>query len=158
MPPPIGPGVLFDSVLLLRQDTTGQINDFVNAANNEVLPAGIVQFSGSEQIATLPLSLFPTTGFDAEDYTFNFWPRVGLGNNSQVSDFAPDQSNSRVTAVPLPGSGTSIPEPGSLDLFMAAVGMLWFIRRKVCGRVLNTATKKGDKATRGGVVSLVNVT
>ncbi|HEY1017256.1 MAG TPA: PEPxxWA-CTERM sorting domain-containing protein, partial [Herpetosiphonaceae bacterium] len=33
---------------------------------------------------------------------FNLWPRNGVGNNNQISDFAPDNAN--ITGVPEPGA------------------------------------------------------
>jgi hypothetical protein len=79
----------------------------------------IVQISGDTiSAAALPLSLFPSTGLQPGDYTWNLWPRVGLGNNKQITDFAPDASNARV----------DVPAPTSSSLLCLAALMM---RRRV---------------------------
>lgn len=115
--PSVGAGVVFDLVLLLRPDGTGQINDLVGGGST-ILPAGSVLISGSTiSSGPLSLSLFPTRGFAARDYTFNLWPRVStVSGNAAISDFAPDASNAGLTVVPSP---TSIAVLG----VMAAAGL-----------------------------------
>ena len=107
------PGVLFDSVLLLRPNGTGSIG-----ANQ--LPAGAVTISGNTITGVVSGSLLASTGFSKNNYTFNLWPRntaVGSGF-TQIADFAPDNSNFTATVVP---------EPGSLALMSLglAAGLLW---------------------------------
>ena len=107
------PGVLFDSVLLLRPNGTGSIG-----ANQ--LPAGAVTISGNTITGVVSGSLLASTGFSKSNYTFNLWPRntaVGSGF-TQIADFAPDNSNFTATVVP---------EPGSLALMSLglAAGLLW---------------------------------
>lgn len=101
--PSIGAGVSFDLVLLLRPDGSAQVNDIVGGVNTP-LPANSVLISGNTiSSIALPLSLFPTRGFAATDYTFNLWPRVStVVGNTAVSDFAPDASNAGLTVVPAP--------------------------------------------------------
>ncbi len=102
--PSIGTGVVFDMVVVIRPDTTAIINDFIN---NQVtqLSAGTVQILNDSFISVaLDADLFPSTGFDTSDYTWNLWPRQGLGNNVQISDFAPDASNVGVSQVPVPST------------------------------------------------------
>ncbi len=115
--PSIGQGVLFDSVLVVRPDGTGQFNDIVN--NTQVaLSAGSIVIVGNAIVAKdLPASLFPSTGRAFGDYTWNLWPRVGLGSNTQISDFAPDGHNASLYI-------TSVPEPGSLPLLMSSLVVL----------------------------------
>jgi hypothetical protein len=114
--PSIGAGVFFDSVLILRPDGTGLFNDFINAVVTN-LAAGVVQAAGNT-IATnpLPLSLFPSTGDQPAAYSWNLWPRVGAGNNNQITDFAPDASNAAV----------DVPEPGT----WAMLGLGLLLRRR----------------------------
>lgn len=102
--PAIGAGVYFDSVLVLRPDGSGLFNDFINVKTTN-LPAGSVKVSSHTITAEdLPAGLFPSTGYQTTHYTWNLWPRVGLGQNIQITDFAPDAANAGVlvTAVPEP--------------------------------------------------------
>lgn len=113
--PSVGAGVRFDLVLLLRPDGTSQINDLVGGTSTP-LPAGTVVISGNT-ISSLPisLSLFPTRGLSATEYTFNLWPRVStISGNAAISDFAPDASNALVTAVPAPASAAVLLSVGIL--------------------------------------------
>lgn len=102
--PAIGAGVFFDMVVVVRPDTTAVINDFIN---NQVtqLPVGTVRIQ-NDSFATesLDAALFPSTGFETAEYTWNLWPRQGLGANVQISDFAPDAANVGVSAVPVPST------------------------------------------------------
>lgn len=106
-------GVLFDRVVILRPDGTGAIGA-------TALPAGSVLISGNTITATVSGSLLPSTGFAFNNYTFNLWPRDGglAAGFTQISDFAPDNSNFTASVVP---------EPGSLALMSLglAAGLLW---------------------------------
>lgn len=117
--PSVGAGVFFDSVMILRPDTTGQVNDLITPANNRALAAGSAIINGSQISATVPLSFFPSTGLAATSYTWNLWPRLAGGNN-QISDFAPDASNAGVTVTP---------EPASLSLLLGGAALLACRRR-----------------------------
>ena len=86
-------GVLFDVAVVARPDGTG-------AVGTAALPAGSVVVSGSTLRVTVPGSLLPPQGFSPPQYTVNLWPRVGTGNNDQISDFAPDNSNAPVRTTP----------------------------------------------------------
>lgn len=110
--PAIGEGVFFDSVLVLRPDGTGVFNDFINGIATPLDAGDVLIDGGTIASAALPLSLFPSTGLSPEHYTWNLWPRVGLGANNQISDFAPDARNASLTVVP---------EPGALGLLTVAV-------------------------------------
>lgn len=118
--PAIGAGVFFDSVLILRPDRTGAFVDFINGTNTELPADSVWIIGGSIGSAALPLSLFPSTGLAPSDYTWNLWPRVGLGANNQITDFAPDASNAGVSI---------IPEPASVVLIAAASTALLRRRR-----------------------------
>ena len=61
-----------------------------------------VVIDGDSFRAVVPLSLLPSTGAAPGEYGFNLWPRVGTGNNNQISDFAPD--NALLFTVPEPGT------------------------------------------------------
>lgn len=101
--PPLAPNVVFDSVVVVRPDGTGQVNDLI-AGTSSVLPASAIAISGGTINATVPVGLLPTRGLSADRYTWNLWPRVGAGSNTQISDFAPDGSNVQVSVVPAPAS------------------------------------------------------
>lgn len=90
--PSIGAGVYFDSVVVLNPNGTSEFIDFTNNKTT-ILPAGDIQFNGNQITASFPLSDFPSTGFAPNQYTWNFWPRYGLGANNQVADFLPDANN-----------------------------------------------------------------
>ena len=86
-------GVLFDVAVVARADGTGNVG-------TDALPAGSVVVSGSTLRVTVPAALLPPQGFSPAQYTVNLWPRVGAGNNNQISDFAPDNSNAPVRTTP----------------------------------------------------------
>lgn len=101
----IATGVLFDMVVLLRPDGSGQVNN-LTGGGSVVLAPGSVLISGSTiSTISLALSLFPTAGLSAANYTWNVWPRVStVVGNAAISDFAPDNLNAGVTVVPTPGA------------------------------------------------------
>jgi hypothetical protein len=93
----LAPGVLFDAVVVLRADGTGTVNDLTTTpATSTNLAAGSVMVSGNMITARVPANLLPSKGLQQAQYTVNLWPRVGTGNNNQISDFAPDNSNAPV--------------------------------------------------------------
>jgi hypothetical protein len=94
----IAPGVLFDAVVVLRADGTGQVVDLTATTPTPMLlPAGSVTVTGNTLTARVPANLLPSKGLQPAQYTVNLWPRVGTGNNNvQISDFAPDNSNAPV--------------------------------------------------------------
>lgn len=119
--PSVGQGVRFDSVVLLRPDGTGLVN-LLSGQPAVNLPAGSVSVSGSTIRGKVHQSLLPGNGRDFLQYTWNLWPRVGVGNNAQISDFAPDASNAAV-----------VPEPSSLSLIALSglfLGSLCLRRRR----------------------------
>lgn len=96
----LAPGVLFDAVVIIRPDGTGQVVDLTTTPPTATpLPGGSVTIDGAELRARVPASLLPSRGFQPADYTVNLWPRTGVGNNNQISDFAPDNSNAPVRVV-----------------------------------------------------------
>lgn len=117
--PTIGAGVFFDSVLLVRQDGTGLFNDFINGTVTNLDPVRIKISSLTVTLEDLPLALFApgTAGFATpEGYTWNLWPRVGLGANNQVTDFAPDAGTVGVQV-------TTVPEPGTWAMLIAGIAL-----------------------------------
>lgn len=89
------PNVIFNQAIVLRKDGTGGIGPTV------LDPAGI-SIAGNILTARIPLSLLPSTGYSPTQYGFNLWPRLGLGNANQITDFAPQNANISISAVPEP--------------------------------------------------------
>ncbi|MBC7881387.1 MAG: PEP-CTERM sorting domain-containing protein [Anaerolineae bacterium] len=127
--PSVGAGVVFDSVVILRPDGTGNFNDLLNSANSITLNPASISISGSQISAIFDVSLFPSTGFAAVDYTWNLWPRLGsISGNAAISDFAPDASNASV----------AVPEPsGIAGLLAIGFGGLMMVGRT--RRILNVS-------------------
>lgn len=98
---PIGaPNVRFNQVVIVQKNGTGS----VTGPSGGPLAAGAITIAGNLFTARVPLAFLPTTGFGTLDYRWNLWPRNGLGNNNQISDFAPDDGGISVLGVPEPAS------------------------------------------------------
>jgi hypothetical protein len=120
--PVIAPGVLFDEVLSVTGTGVSTVRDLISGTAT-TLPAGATTISGNFLTVNFPSSLAPSLGFAPSNYTWNLWPRTGAGNDNQISDFAPNNSNVRVTVA-------SVPEPGTIALLgLGAVGLIAMRRR-----------------------------
>jgi Dockerin type I domain len=98
-PPVIGPNVVWDSVLRINPNGTGNFNNLLAGVNTTLNPADI-HINGDEFTASVPLSLLtPGATRPPQEWTYNLWPRNGLGQNVQVSDLAPDDGNSPVQTI-----------------------------------------------------------
>lgn len=98
------PNVIFNQVIAVQK--TGA----VAIGMNNSLTASI---SGNRFSLIVPLALLPTTGFTPNNYGFNLWPRNGLGNNNQISDFAPNNANF-----------SAVPEPATWAMLLAGFTLL----------------------------------
>ena len=118
---PLAPGVTFDAVVAINPFGVTIVRDLVSGLST-TLPVGAVSFSGADLIADVSASLLPSLGvFAPSQYTANLWPRVGAGNNNQISDFAPDNSNLAVVTTP---------EPATVALVVPALAAVAAIRRR----------------------------
>ena len=108
------PNVLFDAVLTLNPDGTGNYR-------GSAAPAGSVVASGNVLTAVLPVSFLgppPQPGnaigplLPITEWTYNLWPRSSVRTdgttlpfgNAQIADFAPDADDFAATTIPEPPS------------------------------------------------------
>jgi hypothetical protein len=115
------PNVVFDSTVVVSNTGGTVVNDLIGKTKTSL---GNATLSGSSLSAVIPLSDLPSEGFRTSNYTFNLWPESGSPNagNTEISDFAPNNAMSRVSA--------TTPEPGTMSLLgMALVGGLAVFRR-----------------------------
>ncbi len=102
--PKIGSGVMFDTVLILTPGGAGNVADLFYGGGHS-LGAGSVTISGNTLTAFAPLSFFEPRIGEPTSWGWNFWPRdINSLANVHVSDFAPDNSDLRITPVPEPGT------------------------------------------------------
>ena len=114
-------GVIFDSVFIVKNTGGGMVKDLIS---NTTTPISDVTISGAMVSGVVPVTDFPSEGFSPNNYTFNLWPEAGAANpgNTEISDFAPDNSMAPVNVTP---------EPGTMSLFgIAALGAFAVLRRK----------------------------
>jgi len=120
-PPIIGPNVLWDFIVRINANGTGAAVNSLLGTTTTLAPADIA-ISGNEFTASVPLNLLlPAATRPPEEWTYNLWPRNGVGLNVQVSDLAPDDGNSPVH---------SVPEPASLTAWW--IGALCLLRFRCC--------------------------
>ena len=120
--PSVGSGVKFDAVISLTGTGTGLINLFSSPATN--LAASAISIVNNTITVTVDASALPSTGFALANYKWNLWPRVGAGSNTQISDFAPNNTSLGVLAI------TPVPEPDALAMMLAGLGLVGFIARR----------------------------
>lgn len=115
---PGGVGVLFDSVVVIDALGTATVRVLTPAAAvTATLAATIV---GDTLSVDVPLAALPSAGFAPSAYTWNLWPRVGSGNNNQITDFAPDGNADPALA----NAPVTVPEPASLALAAGGLGLI----------------------------------
>ena len=124
-PPIIGPNVLWDSIVRVLPNGTAFYLNSLSGVTTPLDPTDI-NINGNEFTVSVPLSLMtPSATLPADHWTYNVWPRNGVGLNVQVSDLAPDDGNSPVHVVP---------EPASLTFCaISAIGLLGCRRQRKSG-------------------------
>jgi PEP-CTERM motif-containing protein len=129
--PPIGEGVLFDSVVVLNTNLTGAVVEILPTSSVTPLPAGSVTVSGHTITGVFDISLLPSNGASLFGYGYNLWPRNGLDptNSGQVADFAPDRSTAFAT----------VPEPAAWALMITGFGLVGLIARRRSSPALRLA-------------------
>lgn len=112
--------VLFDSVVVINNDGTGFARDLLSGVTTN-LAADAIRFTGASLSAFVDAALLPSAGFAAADYSFNLWPRNAGAGLGTIADFAPDNANAAITAVP---------EPSSWALLIAGFGLVGAAARR----------------------------
>jgi len=115
------PNVTFDQVIIVQKNGTATVGG----------TSLTTLLSGNQFIVSVPLSLLPSTGATPQNYGFNIWPREGavVTNNSQITDFAP---NNALLAV----NGVFVPEPASWLMMLLGFGLIGGMMRFRRGRPL----------------------
>ena len=114
--------IIFDSVVIVNPDGTGTVVLLSPSQVATPLAAGAISIAANQFTVTVPLSMLPSTGFTAANYTQNLWPRYGgLTMDSQISDFAPDDHMASI----------STPEPATLGLLGLSLGLVAVARRRM---------------------------
>lgn len=100
--------VIFNQAITIRKDGTGTLGTLALNPNDIIIAGNILTLR-------VAASLLPSTGFTAQQYGFNLWPRIGTGNNNQITDFSPENATLSVSAVP---------EPATWGLMVAGFGLI----------------------------------
>jgi hypothetical protein len=102
--PPIGPHVLWDSVVRINPDGTGLFNNIIAPGGAVMTPLGAdrITIDGNQFTARVPLSAMQVNADrPPEEWTYNLWPRNSavIGSTVAVSDLAPDDGNTPVRVI-----------------------------------------------------------
>ncbi|MBC8135036.1 MAG: hypothetical protein H8F28_04010 [Fibrella sp.] len=115
--------VFFNSVVILRPDTTVTVNR-IGGGGTTNFGAGTAIITGNTISARIAATELPSTGFAPGSYTWNLWPRLAGGTATNISDFAPNNSNAAVVAVPEANSALLF-----APAFLAGLGLVVIRRR-----------------------------
>lgn len=117
--PPVGPGVTFDAVVVVRADGTGVVTAFNEGAppTVTVLDADDILVDGNLVAAFVDIALLPSRGFALADYRFNVWSRSG-GGNTGIADLAQESGTFGFV-----NSAGAVPEPASWAMLIAGFGL-----------------------------------
>ncbi len=94
-PFPDEPVVKFDAVLVVTADPANgtTLTGVINLLNGSpAQPVSPVLVAADTIQVTFPASMMPSTGAAAAQYTWNLWPRSGVGGTAaaQIASFIPD--------------------------------------------------------------------
>ena len=89
--------------MALAPNGTGAFIDLVLGGAPQILDPSSISIAGSTISVTLTEAQMPSQGFAFADYRYNLWPRfapggANPGDNTQISDFAPDASTFTASA------------------------------------------------------------
>ena len=115
----IGSAIVFDAVVIVNPFGTSSVRDLIANTSSNLAPDAVL-IAGASLEVNVAGSLLPSTGFAADHYTYNLWPRSGLGNNNQIADFAPDNSNLAI----------DVPEPASTGILLVSLLALTGLGRR----------------------------
>jgi hypothetical protein len=111
--PPVGPGITFDAVVVVRPDGSGTVTAFNEAGPPTVTDILGATFVGDTEIITfVDFGLLPSRGFALGDYRFNLWTRTA-GGNTGIADLAQGE-----------GTFGAVPEPATWAMLMIGFGLV----------------------------------
>jgi hypothetical protein len=116
----LAPNVLFDSVVIVNNNGSGFARDLLSGVTTNLAP-GAITFGDTSISALVDAALLPSAGFAPTAYTYNLWPRSPGMGTATIADFAPDNANNAITAVP---------EPASWALLIAGFGLVGAVARR----------------------------
>lgn len=117
--PPVGPGVTFDAVVVVRPDGSGTVTAFNQAGPPTVTDILGATFVGdTEIISIVDFGLLPSRGFALGDYRFNLWTRTG-GGNTGIADLALGE-----------GTFGAVPEPATWAMLIIGFGLVGSAARR----------------------------
>jgi hypothetical protein len=117
--PPVGPGVTFDAVVVVRPDGSGTVTAFNEAGPPTVTSIPGATFVGETDLITfVDFALLPSRGFAFGDYRFNLWTRTA-GGNAGIADLALGE-----------GTFGAVPEPASWAMLIMGFGFVGMVARQ----------------------------
>jgi hypothetical protein len=107
--------VRFNQTVRVNKDGSGTVGSTPLAAT----------IAGNAFSVAVSGTLFASTGFAVQDYSWNLWPRTGVGAGTLVTDFSPD--NAMLAA--------AVPEPASWAMMLIGMGAVGITLRRRRTRV-----------------------
>lgn len=107
---PAGGSLLWDAVVAMFPDGSLRVVTFSSSGGRTITNiSGGTRVSGNSLSGSVPALMLPSTGFLADEYTFDLWSRVRLnpavdGANSEVADLLAGSGDIHAAAVPEPAA------------------------------------------------------